>query len=274
MDFRNQIVGVIRFSYPATSGFAASRLGAGALEAMLYESARLERRFAMLEGITLPSLAAQTNGAFTCVILTGRSLPAAARDRLEALCARHPFLDLCVLKANDPLTSARRAFRKAVHADSTHVTGFRLDDDDAVAKDYVARVRARSDALLAGGFADGPIAHAFTRGLYWDLRAAERPFHAFREAYAPSAACAMITAASLRTCIYRYNHRRLGSFVPTFLEPGDAPMFVRTLHDTNDSGRTVPPHAEALETSRGLAVLTDRFGIDPETAAGLMAPAQ
>ncbi len=272
MALRNQIVGVIRFSFPATGGFAASRLGAGALEAMLYDPARLDRRFAWFEGITLPSLAAQTDDAFRCVILAGETLPAASRDRLRSLCADHAFLDLCLHPAGGPLSSAKRAFRQAVDGDSTHVTGFRLDDDDAVARDYVARTRARSDALLAGGFATGPTALAFTHGLSWNLRAPDRPFHALRETCAPSVACAMITDAAIATCVYRYNHRRIASFVPTFLEPGDAPMFVRTLHDLNDSGRTVPPHAEALETPDGLSVLAERFGLDPARTTSLMAP--
>ncbi|WP_281823326.1 glycosyltransferase [Jannaschia rubra] len=271
MGHRNQIIGVIRFSYPATDGFAASRMEEGALEAMLYSPDRLASRFAYLETVTLPSLAAQTDGDFDCVILAGTSLPRDAQARLLALADRHSFLRIAFLDRMGPLAAARRSFRRAVRDDATHVTGFRLDDDDALGVDYVAKARDRADRLLAGGFAEGPTCVAFTRGLYWDLHDPDQPFHSFREAYAPSLACAMITTADMPTCIYRYNHRRIATFIPTYLEPGGHEMFIRTLHESNDSGRSIPPHSEPMETVRGRKLLEQRFGIDPEAAMALMA---
>lgn len=270
MAICNQIIGTIRFSYPATEGFAVSRMGADALQAMLYDPARLTARFAYLETLVLPSLAAQTDGDFTCAILAGDTLPADWQDRLRALTDRFAFARPIFMERMGPLPAAKRSFRRCVAADATHVTGFRLDDDDALAIDYIEKTRDRADRLIAGGFAAKPICVAFTRGLYWDLLTPAQPFHQFREAYAPSLACAMITAPDMSTCIYRYNHRRIASFIPTYLEPGGHDMFVRTQHDTNDSNRSAPPHATPLATAEGLKLLEKRFGIGAAAALSLM----
>lgn len=270
MTVRNQIVGVLRFSYPATGGFSVSGLDAPALEAHLYDEARLARRFAYLETIALPSLAAQTDGDFRLVILGGASLPFRHRKRLRALAEATPWLEVVFLERMGALAAAKRAFRRGTGDDATHVTGFRIDDDDAVAIDYVARTRDVADRVIAAGLAGRPCAIAFSRGVYWDLHDPRQPFHGFREAQPLGLACAMVTTADLPTCIYRYNHRRLGCYVPTYLEPGAAPMFLRTLHGHNDSGRTIPRHATGMTTREGRRLLSDRFGLDAEAALALM----
>ena len=59
--------------------------------AALYDRARLERRFQLFEGLTLPSLRAQTDAGFQTAVLTG-TLATMTRDeakaRLEALGAK------------------------------------------------------------------------------------------------------------------------------------------------------------------------------------------
>ncbi|SDZ62609.1 Putative rhamnosyl transferase [Jannaschia faecimaris] len=270
MGIRNQIIGLIRFSYPATEGFAASALGDDALQDMLYDPARLAKRFAFLETLTLPSLAAQTDPDFTCVILAGSTLPDEWKDRLRTQADRFPFLRFAFLDRMGPLAAAKRGFRRNVDGGVTHVTGFRLDDDDALGIDYIEKTRDRAARLIDGGFAETPACLAFTRGLYFDINSSDQPFHQFREAYAPSLACAMITSPDIPTCIYRYNHRRIATFIPTYLEPGGNEMFIRLQHDDNDSNRSAPPHAVPLSTRKGAKILRERFGIDPEAAARLM----
>ena len=267
---RNQIVGLIRFSYPATDGFAVSRMPEDALLGLLHAPERLAARLAYLETLALPSLAAQTDGDFTCVVLAGTALPAAWQDRLRALPERFPFVRPVFLERMGALAAARKAIRRAVRPDAERVTGFRLDDDDALAVDYVARTRDRADRLIAAGLADGPCCVAFTCGLYLDLCAPGEPFHQVREAHAPSLACAMVTGPEVATCVYRYNHRRIAAFVPTYLEPGEAEMFVRTRHGWNDSGRVTPPHATAVCAEKGATLLRDRFGLDPAAVFALM----
>ena len=54
--FDNQIVGVCRFSYLGAGGFEASKLDDAALMDLLYDPARMARRFAFFEKLCLPSL--------------------------------------------------------------------------------------------------------------------------------------------------------------------------------------------------------------------------
>lgn len=265
----NRVIGVLRFSYPAMAGFGASDMPAPELEAHLYDEARLERRFAYLETLTLPSLAAQTDGDFTCVIVAGQSLPDHHKARLRDLCAEHPFLHVEFLDRLHGFAAAKRAFRRAAGEGASHVTGFRIDDDDAVATDYVARTRDLADRALAAGLAERPLVVAFARGLYWNLRVPAAPFWEVRETRPLGLACAMITAADIPTCIYRYNHRRLPAFVPTLMEP-DGLAFIRTLHGHNDSRSGVPPGATAVPQPEARRLLATRFGLDADRALALM----
>ncbi|WGH79171.1 glycosyltransferase [Jannaschia ovalis] len=270
MTVRNQIIGVLRFSYPAKEGFAVSGLDEAALERHLYDPARLETRFRYLETITLPSLAAQTDPDFRCVILAGTTLPFRYRKRLRSLEESHPFLQCVFLERMGALAAGKRAFRRASAAETTHITGFRIDDDDAVATDYIARTRDLADRLIGAGLADAPTTLSFMRGIYWNLFDPDAPFHEFREPQPLGLASAMITTADLPTCIFRYNHRRLPCHVPGYTLPGEAPMFLRTLHAHNDSGRSIPPHATAMPTRKGRKLMAERFGLDPEAALALM----
>lgn len=271
----NAIVGVMRFSYPAEEGFAVSRLPEAELEALLYDPARLRTRFAYLERIALPSLAAQADDRFVAVILAGRTMPHRFRARLRALEGAHPFLRVLFMERTGALAAAKRAFRRGVeaHADrfgaADHLTGFRIDDDDAVATEFVARLRDGSGRLLASGLAAGPTAIAYGRGLYWDLSDPLQPFHEFRETQPAGQACAMITTSDVPTCVYRYNHRRLACHVPTFMDPAGL-MFLRTLHDHNDSGREIPPHARAVTLERARRAIRERFALDPADLEALM----
>jgi hypothetical protein len=269
MTFKNQIIGCMRFSYPAKEGFSVSQMEPEALETLLYEPERLRKRFAYLETITLPSLAGQTDRDFTLVILAGATMPMRFKNRLRALEETYPFLRTVFFPRMGALGAAKRAFRRGLSEDATHVTGFRIDDDDAVSVDYIARTREISDKVIAGGLADRPYIVAFSKGVYWDMNSAKRPFHEFREAQPLGLACAMITTAELDTCIYRYNHRRLACHVPTYMDP-EGFMFLRTLHQHNDSGRKIPPHAQKMDLTKGLRLLETRFALDVEAAMSLM----
>ncbi len=270
MAIQNQIIGVLRFSYPAKEGFAVSGLEEAALETHLYDAKRLATRFTYLETITLPSLAAQTDQDFKLVILAGASLPIRHRRRLRGYEERYPFVKCVFMERMGALSAGKRSFRRGITEGATHVTGFRIDDDDAVATDYIARTRDVSDRLIHAGLAEGPTTLSFMRGIYWNLFDPVQPFHEFREPQPLGLACAMITTAELPTCIYRYNHRRLPCHVPGYTLPGDAHMFVRTLHDHNDSGRSIPPHAVEMATRKGRKLLRERFGLDADAAMALM----
>lgn len=264
----NQIVGLCRFSYPATAGFRLSAAGPEAVVETLYDPARMQMRFALFETVCLPSLAAQTDTAFRLVVLVGDMMPLRWRRRLRKLREDHPFLEICALPPRGPLQATRRAFRAASEAVTPFVTGFRLDDDDAVAADYVERLRDRADRLLGAGLADEetPVAISFQSGLLWDLDAPGRPVYRMAETRPPAQASAMVTPRDFGPNIFRWNHSKLLSRARCWTEPAPE-MFVRTLHGGSDSGRGKPRTAEPVQANVAERLLQERFGVMPGRVA-------
>jgi len=260
----NQIVGVCRFSYPATGGFRLSAAGQDAIVDALYAPERLHRRFAYFEEICLPSLAAQTDADFTLVALIGDAMPIRWRRRLKALRASYPFLQICAVEPLGPLQATRRAFRIGASEELPFVTGFRLDDDDAVACDYVERLRQTADRLLDAGWAttEMPVAIGFQSGLYWALDKPGLPVFRCSETRPLAQASAMITPFDFRLNIFRWNHAHLLAHVRCWTDP-EPDMFLRSVHEGNDSGRSVPARAERLPPAEVARVLRDRFGLAP-----------
>ena len=259
----NQIVGVCRFSYLGKSGFRTLAEAPDRASAILYDPARMRHRFACFEHICLPALAAQTDPDFRLVALIADTMPVRWRKRLKALRDPFPFLEVCTLEAAGPLNATRRAFRRGWDGTSPFLTGFRIDDDDAVARDYIERTRTLADQMLCLGWADAdtPAAICFHRGLYWDMaRPSADQFWAVTEKEPLGLASAMIATPEATANIYRWNHRRLARHVRCWTDPtGD--MFLRTLHGHNDSGRTVPKGATAIPAPQAEALLKDRFGL-------------
>jgi len=269
--FDNQIVGVCRFSYLGSGGFEASKLDDAALADLLYDQARMNRRFAFFEKICLPSLAAQTDPDFRLVVLIGTSMPMRFRKRLKGLADQYPFLRICALDPHGPLNATKRAYRRGLEDGADYITGFRIDDDDAVAVDYIEKTRAVADQLIGLGWADEdhPAVIAFHHGIYWDLNDREQPFHDFREIGPLGLASAMVTKVDDHSNMFRWNHRRVAAYARMWSDPTDL-MFVRTLHQHNDSGRSIPPGAEVMPKWQARQVLERRFGLDPEEVLPLM----
>ncbi|MEL6954819.1 MAG: glycosyltransferase [Pseudomonadota bacterium] len=274
-DLSNQIVGVCRFSYPSDGGFSGPKRSAAELEAFLFSPERLAQRFAMFETLVLPSLAAQSDPDFRLVVLIGEAMPPRWKRRMRGLAEHYRFLRICSLERLGPLVSTRRAFRRGLEGETAFVTGFRIDDDDAVAVDYVARTRALAEMLLHEGQADAdrPAVVAFHRGIYWNMVDTEQPFYEFTEKTPLGLASAMITPTDGQVNIFRWNHRRLPAHVRCWTDP-DEIMFLRTLHQSNDSDRSVPGSAKPLDSHEVRAMLQARFGIDPDAAWALMEPDQ
>ncbi|GAA5073945.1 putative rhamnosyl transferase [Roseibacterium beibuensis] len=276
MGAENQIVGVCRFSYLGEGGFQAQKGGFEKAQEELYAIPRMRRRFAYFENICLPSLAAQTDQNFRLVALIGDTMPYRWRKRLKGLMGVYPFLEVCTLEAAGPLNSTRRAFRRGVDGEPDFITGFRIDDDDAVAVDYIERTRAISDKLIELGWADAetPAAVCFHRGIYWDMNRPENErFYDFSEKEPLGLASAMVTTLDSTSNIFRWNHRKLAAHVRCWIDPTDY-MFVRTLHGHNDSDRSIPPGARQLPDWQARTLLRKRFSLAPKKIIPQMAELQ
>lgn len=257
MTFRNRLVGLIRFSYPALSGFTAKSPDAATLQATLFDRARLERRFALWETLALPSLLAQTDPDFETLVLVGDALPAWAHDRLHAglapLNAR-----IVALPPMHHYPAIQKAYA-GYDEGFSHLTSFRLDDDDALDRDHIARLR-RTAAGIAG-FTATPFAIAHNRGLFVDLTGGKARFSEVTEKMPLGIGLALCAPAGHPDTIFRRNHRLLPQFLTTFSDATEI-AFLRSVHDGNDSNAHTTGVVEDRTEAEVDTILSARFATD------------
>ncbi len=263
MSVKHQILGLVRFSFPTKNAFRVKYENDQAQFDALFAPERMEFRFSMLEKLCAHSMKHQTDTDFRLIFLIGESMPEEYVDRLENSISDIPGAVIISMKKDFLYRSTKAAFEKLVNSDSEYVTAFRLDDDDAVAIDYISRIRARSEMMISAGLASTPTVLAYTNGLYWDARNETQPFMQIKERTALGLAASMITSADMPTNVYQHNHRQYGAILPTFLDPGPI-MFIRSLHGYNDSGKKnhlIPSEETDTNFSQ---ILQQRFGLNAD----------
>ncbi len=228
-----QAIGICRFSYPAIGGFQVHHADTAAREAYLYDPARMEERFALFETLTLAPLRAQTDDDFTLLVIVGESLPASYRARLDALLADVPQATVTAL----PPLPHRKAMQAAINAQrrypNQHCLQFRMDDDDAVAINFVARLRETATDLRKLARRHGSVGVDFCRGFV--LRADSHGLHAL-----PSSAPLMTAGLGLMVkpgnpaSIMNFGHHNFEEAMPV-VRFADEDMFIRSHNSHNDS---------------------------------------
>lgn len=259
-----QVIGLCRFSYPAIGGFQVNFEDMADKQAYLYAPARMEERFATFETITLPPLRAQTDPDFTFVVVIGDSLPAPYRARLETLLADMPQ---AIIQAHPP--KQHRPVMKHI-INSVRQPGpdpclqFRMDDDDAVAVDFVARLRRVASDMTELTARDPLLAIDFNRGFI--VRPGPDGIEAAETAIPyQTAALAMMIAPGSRQSIMNFAHHKLAQRMTT-LTLTDSIMLLRGHNDYNDSrqGPATRKHKLSLMDAEGEALLAERFAIDAD----------
>lgn len=263
-----QVIGICRFSYPAIGGFQVMHDTAAARAAYLYAPDRMEDRFRTFEAFTLPALRAQTDPDFTFVIVVGDDLPVEYGNRLFDLVDDIPQV---VIREYAPAPH-RDVMKEAINSVRDHASAtlqFRLDDDDAVAVDFIARLRAEGEAHadqltgnrhIAIDFREGFIASPAADGII--ATETSNPFM--------TAALAVAFEPRVRSTVMNYSHVRLGKFMQCFAIHGDR-MYVRGHNRWNDSrqGDGIQPEELLPLTPDQRDIFRDRFAIDEAQVARL-----
>lgn len=202
----------------------------------------LRRRFELFEAHCLPSLAAQTARDFHWVIYFDDQTPAEFRARIDALRAIQPFTPYYT--ANFPAEGWPRSIREVFPERPGWLLTTRVDNDDGLSVDYVARAQAalRDGPPVRGAlnFRDGLILRAGR------VYAHTHPCNAFFSWFEPDDA-AMRTALSIQ-------HMHLAEAGPIRQIVG-APAWLQVVHEVNVSNKV-----------RG-------WRVDPAVARGLFAEA-
>ncbi len=268
MTSKVQIKGLMRFSYLSENGFAKSRDDLDAMREMLYEPARLERRFKLFERLAFHTMALQDDTDFTCAVLIGECFPEKARARLEGIVKDFKPMQIVTLPPMVHIQAVKQAFNALPDdAAATHVATFRQDDDDAMHRETTARIRAVGDAMLQVRPDEKPFIIAFNRGLYLDP-SAEKPLTEWYERAPLGIGLAMVAKKGDHATVFRRNHRNLVEYYDCYTEIAK-PMWIRSVHQDNDSTAQPQGRAGPLRPRGVKRVLWDGFGLTPEMLEGL-----
>ncbi len=255
------VVGLCRFSYLGEGGFRTH--GATTLQErrnLLYDPRRLASRMIWFEHVFLPALCVQTDPDFTLVVLTGDDLPDPFRSQLQSLLAHLPQARL-VFRPPGPHRDVCAEVLRGASTPGADVTAqFRLDDDDAVAIDYVARIRQDFVALSALYAESGRFAVDCSMGILLDDARVAVTGQVLRHAFWSCAMTLYLEPGDLMQAL-DFPHHKVWQQMPT-LTRSDRPMFVRGAHQTNDSRITRPEPAALAPRARLERLLQSRFRID------------
>ena len=229
-----QIVGVVRFSVLTEDYYAETYGTVDAIADHLFSPARMELRFKLFETLCLPSLVAQSDQDFRVVVLTSTLLPAEARARLDALVAPHDNISIFAADPARHYQICKQAYASAYEDGYTHRLSFRLDDDDALARDFVARLKLMALPLLDLQ-PDQPTMIAFNRGFYVEVSGQGGNEVLDTVERSPlSVGLTLLHPVSYGRNPYRYNHRAIGQHYTLYSDISEA-GFIRTIHSDNKS---------------------------------------
>jgi len=224
--------------------------------AYLFAPDRLEARFRRFEALLLPSVAAQTRAA-EHIVLSSTLLPRVWRDRLEALSARHGFrLHFA--------GSDRQVDRILVEdglidmAGTDRLATIRVDDDDAIATTFVARVERFSQLNI------DDYVLSFPKGIYLDQRVAPNVFAPVVQSNIACGLTRVLRKRGRTLSVYAVgNHNFVHHSLPVLQIP-DPDMYLMTTHADNVSHRLLLrrlPGGKPLTPEATLELRT-RFGVD------------
>ncbi len=260
-----QILAITRFAYPGLGGFQIDHDTVVDRQAFLWENARMEARFRSLEHVSLRTLAAQTDGDFRTIILTGDTLPEPWRARVLSLASGLRGAEVVFHPPEPHRDAIRNVVLPRIDPDGPPVMQFRHDDDDGVARRFVSRAREIFADARALFERTGRMAIDFNRGLMLNLAPTGPMLDDLFSPHLGVAQPIFLRPDNPRTALH-FPHHRVGTIMPSVTIP-DVPMWLRGVDGTNDSrvkgqmARLKPADEEQRRQ------LSKRFGLDLDAIA-------
>lgn len=260
-----QIQGLCRFSFPCTGGFKKYHDSLEQRRAALYAPKRLDERTLWFEHVFLPPLRAQTDGDFTLHLLMGEDLPEPWRTRVEAAIADVPQVRAHWRAPGDHRAICRDVMWGGRDAARAVVAEFRLDDDDAVAVDYVQQVRRAWGKVAKLANFQGRVALDHGKGMVLEAKDDGSITPHVLNTHCWSAGLAVYLKPEDEAIVMDFPHHKIWARMP-FVNLTDSIMFIRGDHAHNDArtpfgaGLSVPMAPEEIPQ-----MVTRRFNIDLPT---------
>ncbi|WP_254604251.1 glycosyltransferase [Leisingera sp. ANG59] len=268
---KNQIIGIVPFSYAAADRFQAARdhQDEAQLLRALFDETRIAFRFRMLELLNAHSMKAQGDRNFSMIYLVSERMPPEHRRRLEEIVSDVPGARIIALPQMPLAEAVRRAFEQVIDPQAEHVSLFRLDDDDALAVDFVGSLRRRARRLINAGLILKPTVLSATRGVYWKNDGKGRSqLIDICDRVPLSMGYTIVSPREEIGHHYLKGHRDAAMFYPCFMDPSRI-MYVRSVHGDNDGGISNLNRGRVLEAEHAREVMRRRFNLD---AVSLLEP--
>lgn len=212
----------------------------------------LANRFDLFDAFCFPSMLGQTSAAFRWYIYFDRDTPPAFAERARAYAARMPQLILRFGTLEDfSLESIQDDVWHATNNDKNWVITTRLDNDDALARDYIARI------AMAARPGTREVLNV-TEGYIW------RAGRVYRHAHPSNAFASLSEPLTNLKTIFSTPHMDLAS-VATIRQIGGGAGWMQVVHDRNVSnrvrGQLVGP--AAIRAAFALSDSVEIHDIDP-----------
>lgn len=237
-----QIWGHCRFSFFGRSDTGREIVTPEAAFGKLWHPARMAVRFHLLETILLPAIRAQTDPDFLFQITTSTQMPDLFQDRLDRVTADIPQLRILRSPHSDLNRALRQTMAEASGGGVEPSVHFRVDDDDAVSVDYIARLRRAAQRVDPGGMV------TFPSGVIGFLHQGIARHVTFQK-HSIAIGLALVVAPGGRNPFY-IQHGVHATRVPSFADP-TFPAYHYTLHSANNtSGYDRLFHLDTSENRR------------------------
>lgn len=225
---------MMRYSYFGQSGW---RSEAATNPDLLFAPQRLEERDYFLRKIALASLRDQTDEDFELIVLSSTLMPERYQTRLKEVCS-----DMLGKRAHVVFREPSSAsvmftrYRKRNFAKYPFSNQIVLDDDDAVAVDFTATLRAEAENAILLRPEDGPdyvfISHP--RGITARFEQGTMELM-HRLVPATNLGLSVVAPTHTRRNPFAIAHRKILERRPVRVNYTMGPQYIRAVHGSNDS---------------------------------------
>ena len=235
-DLKHDILGVMRFSYRAKSGFQATMAQEDLYVEKLYSRERLQKRLKIFKILTLRSLRAQTFQNFRLIIIVGEDFPKWALAEIKTMVSNVSTIEVILLPQMDASAAQDLVYLEKRDPDADIHTSFCLDDDDAFAIDWMEKLD--QIAQNSKDFIDvfGPLLVYPRNGLVFQSLNDEPPIINVHMKMPWAIGMALVTKPNSEANVFKHGHLNMVDKFHSLAIENDI-GFIRTLQNDNDSDR-------------------------------------
>lgn len=211
----------------------------------LFDEKRLAAKFSIFEQVTLPSIAGQSDlENVYLTLVTSEDLPEPFKKRLRQIESSYSWLSVDFVPPDGGLRHTQVVADICQKIGAQVYAHSRLDDDDAISKDYAARIRRYIRPEFVGfGF-------SFSRGYTGYYDESRNTYHSFYDFYAAKSSCGLACISDFKpdyandlskvmTAYKMGDHTKIDRRRPVIMD-GISPGFIYSQLPSQDTANARP----------------------------------